>query len=223
MCFTLQRTRLSSLVRYYYSGSIIAATLDRWDYSLDRRRQASDILGIPSNQVSLNTYYRRGTTQVVNIHLDLQSILRDKHKLIALIMAPFLAIGGYGLADLYMSKRVETKFYKLVPKGDCKPLENSCAIEGRGVAVQVRFDEAPKSGKPLPVTITSVNRLNGLGISIISNGQESTAVGADHDEARKVWTTYPILPEIDPNTLTLRIAVSEKTWTHLGEIPIILP
>ncbi|PID45963.1 MAG: hypothetical protein CSB47_06570 [Proteobacteria bacterium] len=167
--------------------------------------------------------YKRGTAEAANYHLNLQSILKDKHKLIALIMAPFLAIGGYGLADLYMNSREDnSKFYKLVPKGECKPLQDSCLIEGRGVTLNVRFNDKPMSGKPLSVTVTSMNQIHGIGLSILSNGQESTAVGADHDKARKIWTTFPILPVINDNDLTLRLAVSEKTWTHLGEIPISL-
>lgn len=156
-------------------------------------------------------------------HLNLKSILQDKHKLIALIMAPFLAIGGYGLADLYMSKKDDTKFYQLVPKGDCRPMVDQCTIEGRGVTVNVRFNDTPQSGQPLSVTITSMNRIHGLGLSVLSQGAESPAVGAAHDEARKVWTTYPILPEIDTKDFVMRLAVSEKSWTHLGEIPVTLP
>ena len=137
-------------------------------------------------------------------------------------MAPFLGIGGYGMADLYMTNRDEAKYYKLVPKGACKPLQDACEIEGRGLTLHVRFNEAPISGKPLPMTVISETRLDEVALSIVSNGKESQAVGAGHDERRKVWNTLPITPELDSAGAILRLAISEDGHMHLGEVPLVL-
>lgn len=137
-------------------------------------------------------------------------------------MAPFLAIGGYGMADLYMTNRDKAKFYKLVPKGDCKPVQKACEIEGRGLTLQVHFNEVPMPGQPLPVTVTSATRLDDIALSIVSDGKESQAVGAAHDELRKTWNTLPVMPEFTINDTVLRLAVSEDGHMHLSEIPLVL-
>lgn len=157
----------------------------------------------------------------VTTHLNFKNILKDKHKFIALIMAPFLGIGGYGMMDLYMTNREEAKYYKLVPKGDCKPTQDACEIEGRGLTMHVRFNESPVSGKPLPITVTSQTRLDDVALSIVSSGKESQAVGAGHDEYRKLWNTLPVMPELGSETI-LRLAISEDGHMHLGEVPLIL-
>lgn len=137
-------------------------------------------------------------------------------------MAPFLGIGGYGMADLYMTNRDEAKFYKLVPKGDCKPVQSACEVEGRGLTLHIQFKELPTTGQPLPVTVTSATRLDDIALSIVSSGKESQAVGAGHDEFRKIWNTLPIMPELDNADTILRLAISEDGHMHLGEIPLVL-
>lgn len=137
-------------------------------------------------------------------------------------MAPFLAIGGYGLADLYITHKDDAKFYKIVPKGDCKPVQNACEVEGRGLTFHIQFNETPKSGQPLPITVTSATRVDDVALSIVSNGKESQAVGAGHDEYRKIWNTLPVMPELNSGNTVLRLAISEDGRMHLGEIPLIL-
>ena len=137
-------------------------------------------------------------------------------------MAPFLGIGGYGLADLYMTSKDESKFYKLIPNGICKPIQGACEIEGRGLTLHVKFNEAPVTGKPLPITVTSETRLDDVALSIVSNKKESQAVGAGHDELRKVWNTLPIMVELNSSDTVLRLAISEDGHMHLGEVPLVL-
>ncbi|PWQ99776.1 hypothetical protein [Leucothrix pacifica] len=137
-------------------------------------------------------------------------------------MAPFLGIGGYGLMDLYMTNREDAKYYKLVPKGECKPVQDACEVEGRGLTLHIRFNEAPESGKPLPVTVTSATRLDDVALSIVSNGNESQAVGAGHDEYRKLWNTLPIMPQLDAGNTILRLAISEDGHMHLGEVSLVI-
>ena len=136
-------------------------------------------------------------------------------------MAPFLAIGGYGLADLYMTSKEDIKYYELVPKGSCKPVQNACEIEGRGLTLQVTFGSTPESGQLLPITVTSKDRLDDVALSVLSNGTESDAVGASHNELRTVWNTAPRLKTIgDSQSLVLRLAISEQGKMHLAEVPL---
>ncbi|RVU84202.1 hypothetical protein EOL70_12000 [Leucothrix sargassi] len=138
-------------------------------------------------------------------------------------MAPFLAIGGYGLADLYMTSKEDAKYYQLVPKGDCKPLQGACEIEGIGLTLQVSFDGTPQSNQLLPITVTSKDRLDDVALSILSNGQESAPVGASHNDLRTVWNTAPQLKTIGGNQdLKLRLVISEKGKMHFAEVPVTL-
>jgi hypothetical protein len=153
----------------------------------------------------------------------LKKLLQNKHKFIAIIMAPFLAIGGYGLADLYMNKKEDAKYYQLVPKGSCNPVQDSCEIEGRGLTLNVKFGASPQSNQPLPVTVTSKDRLDDVALSILSNGVESDAVGASHNDRRTVWNTAPQLKAIgDSQSLVLRLVISEQGRMHFVETPLVI-
>ena len=136
-------------------------------------------------------------------------------------MAPFLAIGGFGLADLYMTKKEDAEYFQLVPKGDCKPLQNACEIEGIGLTLNVKFNSKPESNQPLPVTVTSKDRLDDVGLSVVSANEESTPVGANHNDLRTVWNTSPQLKTIDSDQpLLLRLVISEKGKMHFAEVPV---
>jgi hypothetical protein len=151
----------------------------------------------------------------------LKSIFQNKQKFVALIMAPFLAIGGYGLADLYMTSKEDIKNYQLVPKGQCQPVQNSCEIEGIGLTLQVTFGSSPKSNLLLPITVTSKDRLDDVALAILSNGQETTPVGASHNELRTEWKTSLQLKSIEQSQpLTLRLAISEQGNMHFAEVPV---
>ena len=154
----------------------------------------------------------------------MKSILNNKHKYVAIIVAPILAIGGYGLADLYMTSKEEVNYLKLFPKGDCVPTQSACEVEGPGITVFVTFDEQPSQGQQLPVTVTSMTRLDDVGLSLVNAGQETAPVGATADSERKVWQTRSNLVHINTSEpIKLRLAISEKGNVHLGEIPLRLP
>lgn len=140
-------------------------------------------------------------------------------------MAPFLAIGGFGLADLYLKSKEEpsSMYRKLVPKGDCKPLQDACEIEGIGLTLHVSFDTPPVAGQPVPVTVTSATRLDDVALSLLSNDLESAAVSAVRDEQRRIWKTLPTLPDAgDVQHVVMRLAVSNKGKLNFVEVPIVL-
>lgn len=136
-------------------------------------------------------------------------------------MAPFLAIGGYGLADLYMTNKEDIKNYQLVPKGQCQPVKGACEIEGVGLTLQVTFGSSPTSNLLLPITVTSKDRLDDVALAILNNDQETTPVGATHNALRTVWNTSLQLKAIEKSQpLTLRLAISEQGNMHFAEVPL---
>ncbi len=134
-------------------------------------------------------------------------------------MAPFLAIGGYGLADLYMTKKEDIKNFQLVPKGSCKPLQDACEVEGIGLTLHIKFESIPQSNQRLPITVTSKDRLDDVALAILSNGQESTPVGATHNDLRTVWNTSTQLKTVGASSV-LRLAISEQGNMHFAEVPL---
>ena len=138
-------------------------------------------------------------------------------------MAPFLAVGGYGLADLYMTSKEEIENFLLVPKGECRPVENACEVEGIGLTLYIKFDKTPQSNQLLPVTVTSKDRLDDVGLSISSANEESTPVGANHNDLKTVWNTSTQLKPIDNiQPLTLRLVISEDGKMHFAEVPVLI-
>ncbi|NMP33105.1 hypothetical protein HII17_16220 [Thalassotalea sp. M1531] len=72
----------------------------------------------------------------------------SRHKKIAFFVAPFLALGGYILSDMYMEyKANEKRVFELVPEGHCDIIHEKCVLKSGDFKINV-YD---KNG------ITSIN------------------------------------------------------------------
>lgn len=114
-------------------------------------------------------------------------------------------------------------YRKLVAKGDCKPMQNACEIEGIGLTLYVNFDSPPVAGQAIAVTVTSETRLDDVALSLLSNDLESAAVSAVRDDERRIWKTRPTFPDAgDAQNASMRLAVSNKGKLNFIEVPIVL-
>jgi hypothetical protein len=62
----------------------------------------------------------------------------NKHKAIAILIAPFPALCGYILADRYSNNEVENTDKKLVVTDVCKPVDDQCEILGIGMEMRLK-------------------------------------------------------------------------------------
>ena len=145
----------------------------------------------------------------------------NRHTKIAIVIAPFLAIGGYILADFYHAYESKPTDKVLIATGDCKPLQNQCEIQGIGLKFTVQFNAEPAPYTQLPITLVSATDLNDVVISLLTSGVEAPPTKMSQLNDAKNWQTELLLDNIlDFDDVSMRIAVSYKGELHLAEIPI---
>jgi len=72
----------------------------------------------------------------------------NRHQKVAFFVAPFLAIGGYILSDMYMEyKANQTRVFQLIPEGHCDIINQRCVLKSGDFKINI-YD---KNG------ITSIN------------------------------------------------------------------
>ena len=147
--------------------------------------------------------------------------MKNKHTTIAIVIAPFLALGGYILADIYSTDEIENADKKLLVTGDCRPVENQCEILGIGMEMHLKFNTTPADQRLLPVELNSKTSLDDVAMSLIIAGKEVAPMKMKNTGDKKLWITE-IMPigTITKENLKVRLAVSYKASLHLAEFPI---
>lgn len=66
----------------------------------------------------------------------------NRHTKVALMVAPFLILGGYIASDFYLeTKAEETRLFKLVPFGLCDVINQKCILKSGEFEINI-FDKA---------------------------------------------------------------------------------
>jgi len=61
----------------------------------------------------------------------------NKHTKLAVIIAPFLAVGGYIATDFYdQYKKDQKRYHNITVKGDCDIVRGPCLLEGAGLILE---------------------------------------------------------------------------------------
>lgn len=146
------------------------------------------------------------------------SIFKNKHVIMAMIMAPILAIASYYLVDLAVKeqpqKAVEGKTYKLIAKSNCRFSSGLCDLENGTFKSTIRVSQ--DNGLQL-LRLTSVNQLQAVNIGFVtSDGTESGPYNlTSNDDTGTQWTThFNVLA--DASTL-LRVALTANNAHYYSE------
>ncbi len=136
-------------------------------------------------------------------------------------MTPFLALGGYFLADTYKENENEDKDKKLVVTDRCLPVEDRCEVLGIGMEMHLKFQAPPSYQRLLPIELLSKTSLDDVAMSLIIAGEESQPVKMIDSGDKKRWTVE-LMPTgtVTPDNMKIRLAVSYKAALHLAEFPI---
>lgn len=141
-------------------------------------------------------------------------------------MVPFLALGGWILADIYGNTNDKiTKDKKLVVTNVCKPLNDQCEILGIGLKLNLNFKLAPSYQRLLPVSLTSEkNSLDDVSMSLLINEEETPPVKmVSMNGDKKKWKVQ-VMPfsTVTKNNLKIRLVVSYKASLYFAEFPVYL-
>lgn len=146
----------------------------------------------------------------------------NKHTTIAILIAPFLALGGYILADIYSNNNEDTDTdKKLVVTNECRPVNNQCEILGVGMEMRLKFESTPSYQRLLPIELISETSLDDVAMSLVIAGEELAPVKMQDTGDKKRWT-IEIMPNSTPSAsnIRVRLAVSYKAALHLADFPV---
>jgi hypothetical protein len=143
------------------------------------------------------------------------------HARIAIMLAPVLAIGGWGMTDLWVNKdkpkqENQVAMLPLQVQGPCLLATNQCRLQHDKMQISlVRTD----SGKPgiARVEITASTRIRGIQMSLVQADTEYQLV-VEPMRGESVW--FAEFPDklLTPSPSALRIAVAQFGRVSFAEV-----
>jgi hypothetical protein len=146
-----------------------------------------------------------------------------RHVRIAIILAPFLGIFGWGLADTWM--RPETierakqhvAVNEMLVSGQCLLKGDQCKLNKD--EMDVSLESVPASSAELVrVNITSNQHIRGLKMSIVQ-GDEETKLVAQPTRVTDHWFVEFPQELVKESSFTVRIAIAQTKRVYLAEFP----
>lgn len=130
----------------------------------------------------------------------------NKHKRLAILMAPFLAIAGYITAG-YLSETPEAPMRALVMEGECRIAESDCVLQSPGLELRLSADQKLAAGQSVNIKIISSTKLNDALISFAGKKQESRPHRLKEKEENNWLESVFIESNIDAKQVYLRLIV----------------
>lgn len=146
----------------------------------------------------------------------------NKHVIIAMLVAPVLAIVAWFSVDYFIGERPhaakEGAAYTLIAKSNCRYDSGQCDIENADFKLSIR-PTSVTSGSIL-LEMTSAFPLQSAMLGLIDDGTAAlpSPMAATNDEALH-WTTRIDRPKGE--TSTIRVAVTADGATWYAEIPTV--
>lgn len=146
------------------------------------------------------------------------------HMRIAILIAPFLAIGGFGLADLWQRKDLpqtddsQPALFQLALEGSCVISAAPCKLSYQKNQLELQ-SLAASSDDLLRWQISSPQRIRGIQMAIVQNGEEQHLAAIETKE-NTVW--YVEFPKsiIQADSFDLRMAVAQTAKVLIAEFPV---
>jgi hypothetical protein len=145
-------------------------------------------------------------------------VLTNKHVIIAMIVAPILAVITYYAVDYSVSEKpqqaIEGQSYPLAAKSNCRYESGKCTFKNGDVDITLVAEKVGTT--QLALTLTSTLPIQGAKIAL-ANDASSPAPEAmiAIDQSQEQWTVT--LPNIITETSRLHIALAVNDSIYFGE------
>ncbi|WP_447471768.1 hypothetical protein [Vibrio harveyi] len=146
-------------------------------------------------------------------------MFKNKHFIIALLIAPILSLIAYFGTDMALSEKPhaakEGESYKLASKSNCRYTSGLCDMENGDFKVKFRSEKLTQDS--LELSLHAAYPLEGVKISVVDS-QEQNALPIDMkpaDQAGQNWTIT--LPKPASAESWLRVAIQSEGTLYYGE------
>jgi len=134
----------------------------------------------------------------------------NRHKKLAFMVAPFLAIGGYVAAHYYDIYQVDKKrYHTLKVEGKCDIDQGPCLLKGAGLILEYTIKG----------DITNIEANHTLGAAAIGMSSEEKPYNLEPKTIEKKNWTIPTttFKQASNNNGTIRLVVTAKDHTFFSE------
>jgi hypothetical protein len=143
------------------------------------------------------------------------NILKNKHLILAMFVAPVLAIIAYFAVDYLVSEKphaaIQGSSYKLVAKSNCRYKSGACTLKNGDIEVHMRAQHTTDKlvelsmYSALPIQNAIISYVTGDDASEPAQMQAASAQGND-------WNTSFYLDDPEKSTLRLAVTISDTVY-----------
>lgn len=149
-------------------------------------------------------------------------MLKNKHVIVAMLVAPVLAILAWFAVDYMVAERPQPATqggaYPLVAKSNCRYDSGRCDLENADFELSLLPLEI--SSSQVTLSLTSRFPLQQATIALVEDGTEASPVQMSGKNAERTeWGGAIALPGNDE--ASLRIAVASSGTTFFAEVPVV--
>ncbi|CAM2982370.1 hypothetical protein [Vibrio rarus] len=144
-------------------------------------------------------------------------MFKNKHFIVALLVAPILAVITYFGVDMAVSEKPHAakqgKSYKLISKSNCRYTSGLCDFENGEFKVQFRSEKLTSDS--LQLTLKSKFPLQGIKVALADEADANPIAMTSTNQDMRNWAVS--LPVTDIKNKKLRIAVQANDTLYYGE------
>lgn len=130
----------------------------------------------------------------------------SRHKLIAIFMAPFLAVGGF-IGAGYFSGDNEEPMLVLTAEHGCWLTAARCQLNSAGIELKLKTNQQLTATTSVTIELESSVALDDILISVAEKNQKSQPQRMKKQDDSH-WSVQAQMPEtVDPEKLTVRLVV----------------
>ena len=148
------------------------------------------------------------------------SVWKSKHVVVAMLVAPVLAILAYFALDLLVGEKpkpaLEGQSYPLAERPNCRYGSGICGL--KNADFELELSTAAVDDTRVELTLTSLFPLEGVVISLVENDQDDTPPVSmqPRSEDGRTWSLDMARP--DPERHRLRLVASAKGALYFGDV-----
>ncbi|MEB4590395.1 hypothetical protein VSS37_05345 [Candidatus Thiothrix sp. Deng01] len=144
------------------------------------------------------------------------------HSRIAIMVAPVMLIGGYGLMDLWLNKdkpqqEMHVATRQLAVDGQCLLATNQCNLSYNGMKVSMMRGEASAPGL-VRIEVRVNQPIRGVQFALV-HGEEEQHVMIDRPPGEDVWVGEFPDKLLQPQPSAVRMALAQTGRISYAEIP----
>lgn len=149
-------------------------------------------------------------------------MFKNKHVVIAMLVAPVLAIMAWFAVDYFVAERPHAaqpgSAYTLIAKSNCRYASGECDLENADFKLTIRPEMV--SASSVALTLTASHALQSAAMGLVDGDDSNPPTPMTQaNEAGTEW--QGLLPSPGSDDATIRVAVTANDATWYAEVPVV--